>query len=113
MMCGGMMLLLIPGAISNSNAVIRQEFRKLRFQMIDDSVSNLSENLMHAAVGSFKHFLVCLPLSFSRHQPFESCEQLAYANRFGNVPVHPGQEAKAPKAWRNSLASTSMKCAEE
>ncbi len=31
------MLLLIPGAISNSNAVIRQEFRKLRFQMIDDS----------------------------------------------------------------------------
>ncbi len=34
MMCGGMMLLLIPGAISNSNAVIRQEFRKLRFQMI-------------------------------------------------------------------------------
>ena len=36
MMCGGMMLLLIPGAISNSNAVIRQEFRKLRFQMIDD-----------------------------------------------------------------------------
>src|SRR2546430_1412986 len=77
MMCGGMMLLLIPGAISNSNAVIRQEFRKLRFQMIDDSVSNLSENLMHAAVGSFKHFLVCLPLSFSRHQPFESCEQLA------------------------------------
>ncbi len=37
MMCGGMMLLLIPGAISNSNAVIRQEFRKLRFQMIDDT----------------------------------------------------------------------------
>ena len=37
MMCGGMMLLLISGAISNSNAVIRQEFRKLRFQMIDDS----------------------------------------------------------------------------
>jgi len=36
-MCGGMMLLLISGAISNSNAVIRQEFRKLRFQMIDDS----------------------------------------------------------------------------
>ncbi len=31
------MLLLIPGAISNSNAVIRQEFRKLRFQMIDDT----------------------------------------------------------------------------
>jgi hypothetical protein len=30
------MLLLIFGAISNSNAVIRQEFRKLRFQMIDD-----------------------------------------------------------------------------
>jgi len=39
MMCGGMMLLLISGAISNSNAVIRQEFRKLRFQMIDDMVS--------------------------------------------------------------------------
>ncbi|OLB31536.1 MAG: hypothetical protein DMG41_35685 [Acidobacteria bacterium] len=39
MMCGGMMLLLIPGAISNSNAVIRQEFRKLRFQMIDDILS--------------------------------------------------------------------------
>src|SRR5437660_6745227 len=38
MMCGGMMLLLIPGAISNSNAVIRQEFRKLRFQMIDDKL---------------------------------------------------------------------------
>ena len=36
MMCGGMMLLLIFGAISNSDAVIRQEFRK-RFQMIDDS----------------------------------------------------------------------------
>jgi hypothetical protein len=37
MMCGGMMLLLISGAISNSNAVIRQEFRKLRLQMIDDN----------------------------------------------------------------------------
>jgi len=32
-----MMLILISGAISNSNAVIRQEFRKLRFQMIDDT----------------------------------------------------------------------------
>ena len=32
-----MMLILISGAISNSNAVIRQEFRKLRFQMIDDN----------------------------------------------------------------------------
>ncbi|OLB31443.1 MAG: hypothetical protein AUH13_08110 [Acidobacteria bacterium 13_2_20CM_58_27] len=42
MMCGGMMLLLIPGAISNSNAVIRQEFRKLRFQMIDDTESRVS-----------------------------------------------------------------------
>src|SRR5207302_11040869 len=81
--------------------------------MIDDSVSNLSENLMHAAVGRFKHFLVCVPLSFSRHQPFESCEQLAYANRFGNVPVHPGQEAKASKAWRNSLVSRCMKCEED
>jgi hypothetical protein len=38
------MLLLISGAISNSNAVIRQEFRKLRLQMIDDTeVSCLSE----------------------------------------------------------------------
>jgi hypothetical protein len=37
MMCGGMMMLLINfGAISNSNAVIRHEFSKLRFQMIDD-----------------------------------------------------------------------------
>ena len=35
------MLLLIPGAISNSNAVIRQEFRKLRFQMIDDNMNRL------------------------------------------------------------------------
>jgi hypothetical protein len=33
------MLLLFSGAISNSNAVIRQEFRKLRFQMIDDTCS--------------------------------------------------------------------------
>src|SRR5207253_5864442 len=103
MMCGGMMLLLIPGAISNSNAVIRQEFRKLRFQMIDDSVSNVSENLMHAAVGSFKHFLVCLPLSFSMHLPVDSCEHLAYANRFGYVPVHTGLVYKAEKAWWNSL----------
>jgi hypothetical protein len=31
-----MMLILISEAISNSNAVIRREFRKLRFQMIDD-----------------------------------------------------------------------------
>src|SRR5436305_12618031 len=37
MMCGGMMLVLISEVISNSNAVIRQDFRKLRFQMIDDS----------------------------------------------------------------------------
>ncbi len=37
MMCGGMLLLLISEVISNSNAVIRQDFRKLRFQMIDDS----------------------------------------------------------------------------
>jgi hypothetical protein len=42
MMCGGMMLLLISGAISNSNAVIRQEFRKLRFQMIDDNDGDVS-----------------------------------------------------------------------
>jgi len=35
-MCGGMMLVLISEVISNSNAVIRQDFRKLRFQMIDD-----------------------------------------------------------------------------
>ena len=32
-----MMLILISEAISNSNAVIRREFRKLRFQMIDDT----------------------------------------------------------------------------
>jgi hypothetical protein len=31
-----MMLILIFEAISNSNAVIRREFGKLRFQMIDD-----------------------------------------------------------------------------
>jgi len=36
MMCGGMMLFLIFGATSNSNAVIGHEFRKLCFQMIDD-----------------------------------------------------------------------------
>jgi len=36
MMCGGMMLLFISEVICNSNAVIRQDFRKLRFQMIDD-----------------------------------------------------------------------------
>ena len=32
-----MMLILISEAISNSNAVIRREFGKLRFQMIDDN----------------------------------------------------------------------------
>jgi hypothetical protein len=32
-----MMLILISEAIGNSNAVIRREFRKLRFQMIDDT----------------------------------------------------------------------------
>ena len=37
-----MMLILISEAISNSNAVIRREFRKLRFQMIDDTVCVLS-----------------------------------------------------------------------
>ena len=31
------MLLFISEMICNSNAVIRQDFRKLRFQMIDDS----------------------------------------------------------------------------
>ncbi len=30
------MLLFISEVICNSNAVIRQDFRKLRFQMIDD-----------------------------------------------------------------------------
>jgi hypothetical protein len=35
-----MMLILISEAISNSNAVIRRKFRKLRFQMIDDNSSN-------------------------------------------------------------------------
>jgi hypothetical protein len=35
-MYGRMMLYLIFGAMGNSNAAIRQEFRKLRFQMIDD-----------------------------------------------------------------------------
>ncbi len=34
------MLVLISEVISNSNAVIRQDFRKLRFQMIDDSYSS-------------------------------------------------------------------------
>jgi hypothetical protein len=37
-----MMLILISEAISNSNAVIRREFRKLRFQMIDDTLLNAS-----------------------------------------------------------------------
>ena len=32
------MLILISEATSNSNTVIRQEFRKLRFQMIDNSL---------------------------------------------------------------------------
>jgi len=32
-----MTLILVSEATSNSNAVIRQEFRKLRFQMIDDT----------------------------------------------------------------------------
>jgi hypothetical protein len=32
-----MMLILISEGIGNSNAVIRQEFGKLRFQMIDDT----------------------------------------------------------------------------
>ncbi len=59
MMCGGMMLLLIPGAISNSNAVIRQEFRKLRFQMIDDSCSAPN------STASAKHFVF-----LSRVRPF-------------------------------------------
>ncbi len=36
-----MMLILISEAISNSNAVIRREFGKLRFQMIDDNKSIL------------------------------------------------------------------------
>ena len=31
------MLILISEATSNSNTVIRQEFRKLRFQMIDNT----------------------------------------------------------------------------
>jgi hypothetical protein len=34
-----MNLILISEVMSNSNAVIRREFRKLRFQMIDDSES--------------------------------------------------------------------------
>ena len=51
MMCGGMMLLLIPGAISNSNAVIRQEFRKLRFQMIDDRGLACSRNVRANSLG--------------------------------------------------------------
>ena len=33
------MLLFISEVICNSNAVIRQDFRKLRFQMIDDTVN--------------------------------------------------------------------------
>jgi len=36
-MGGGLLLPRIPAAAGNSNAVIRQEFRKLRFQMIDDT----------------------------------------------------------------------------
>ena len=34
------MLLFISEVICNSNAVIRQDFRKLRFQMIDDNKPN-------------------------------------------------------------------------
>ena len=37
-----MMLILISEAISNSNAVIRQELRKRRFQMIDNNDDDLS-----------------------------------------------------------------------
>ena len=39
------MLVLISEVISNSNAVIRQDFRKLRFQMIDDTLWVQMENL--------------------------------------------------------------------
>ena len=35
-----MMLILISEAISNSNAVIRREFGKLRFSVIDDTVGS-------------------------------------------------------------------------
>src|SRR5207253_412369 len=64
MMCGGMMLLLIPGAISNSNAVIRQEFRKLRFQMIDDTkTSAVSMAVEKGAKTAVVWLLFTLPLS--------------------------------------------------
>ena len=38
------MLLFISEMICNSNAVIRQDFRKLRFQMIDDNLASLPES---------------------------------------------------------------------
>lgn len=38
-----MMLILILEAISNSSAVIRHEFRKLHFQMIDDTTCQVPD----------------------------------------------------------------------
>jgi hypothetical protein len=55
-----MMLILISERIGNSNAVIRQEFGKLRFQMIDDTAGgdlkepDKSEPTRHAVLGAFR-----------------------------------------------------------
>ena len=45
-----MMLILISEAISNSNAVIRRDFRKLRFQMIDDRPLEIKQ---------YRNFITC------------------------------------------------------
>jgi hypothetical protein len=50
-----MMLILISEAISNSNAVIRREFGKLRFQMIDDSETHCNQERTHRMI-SFQVF---------------------------------------------------------
>jgi len=53
-----MMLILISEAISNSNAVIRQELRKRHFQMIDNIVGTVKKSM--AAIAAYPKSVVTL-----------------------------------------------------
>ncbi len=77
------MLLLISEVISNSNAVIRQDFRKLRFQMIDDN--RLGDGEIWAQLGRKIPFFYTQVRSSKSVRPTDSTGLSELA--IGSIPI--------------------------
>ena len=88
MTCAGMMLSINSVAISNSSAVIRHEFRKLRFRMIDDT--NWSGVLIlpmkPCLTSAMGNALLDVDFTFPRSYDIEEVREFPGSGKF-DVPV--------------------------